>query len=557
MAGTTLQVEDFTEKPATARIVLRTRSTIAAALGLIDLPPLGITSAAGLATDLAEGSAAMETHLSLPLVKGLEPGDVSYRVTGALSDVVSDRLVPGRRFEAKRLDLGASGDDVRISGAAQLEGVPLRGAWTMVPGADGAGRSRVEGTLELSQALSERFGIGLPENSVSGRTAGRFTVELAPEAPPLFSLESNLVGLGVRVPGLGWSKSEAAAGALELAGRLGSSPAVERLTVSAPGLSIEGSVALTEGGGLEAARLSRVRLGGWLDASAVLSGRGAAQGAGIAITGGTADLRETTLAGTGGAGGVGAVDVRLDRLILSDGIVLTGVRGRLSGQGGLSGRLSADLEGGGPVMATLAPAAGGTAVRVRAEDAGAALRGAGVYRRASGGALDLVLQPVGAPGRYDGRLRIDGLRVRGTPVLAELLSAISVVGIADLLDGEGLMFSDLDAEFRLVPGVIEVKRASAIGPSLGISMAGVYDTRGRRVDMQGVISPIYMLNSIGSVLTRRGEGLFGFNYRLSGDARAPEVRVNPLSIFTPGMFREIFRGPPPRVQSRQGTGDEE
>ena len=66
--------------------------------------------------------------------------------------------------------------------------------------------------------------------------------------------------------------------------------------------------------------------------------------------------------------------------------------------------------------------------------------------------------------------------------------------------------------------------------------------------MQGVISPIYMLNGIGAALTREGEGLFGFSYRLGGSSDDPSVSVNPLSILTPGMFREIFRRPVPRLQ---------
>ena len=34
---------------------------------------------------------------------------------------------------------------------------------------------------------------------------------------------------------------------------------------------------------------------------------------------------------------------------------------------------------------------------------------------------------------------------------------------------------------------------------------------------------------------------FGFNYTLEGTADDPEVAVNPLSILTPGMFRDLFR----------------
>jgi hypothetical protein len=66
--------------------------------------------------------------------------------------------------------------------------------------------------------------------------------------------------------------------------------------------------------------------------------------------------------------------------------------------------------------------------------------------------------------------------------------------------------------------------------------------------MQGVVSPIYLLNGIGAMFTRRGEGVFGFNYTLRGTAEDPQIDVNPLSILTPGMFREIFRSGPPVLQ---------
>jgi len=55
-------------------------------------------------------------------------------------------------------------------------------------------------------------------------------------------------------------------------------------------------------------------------------------------------------------------------------------------------------------------------------------------------------------------------------------------------------------------------------------------------------------NGIGAILTRRGEGLIGFNFNLSGGTAQPDVAVNPLSLFTPGMFREIFRRKPPEQE---------
>jgi hypothetical protein len=161
--------------------------------------------------------------------------------------------------------------------------------------------------------------------------------------------------------------------------------------------------------------------------------------------------------------------------------------------------------------------------------------------------MDLTLMPVGAEGSYDGSLRVSGLRIREAPAMAALLNAVSVVGLVEQLSGRGIVFNDVEAQFRLTPNQVVVTRSSAVGASLGISMDGVYDFRRKLMDMQGVISPVYMLNGIGSVLTRKGEGLFGFSYTLRGAAAEPRVSVNPLSLLTPGMFREIFRRPPPRI----------
>ena len=64
--------------------------------------------------------------------------------------------------------------------------------------------------------------------------------------------------------------------------------------------------------------------------------------------------------------------------------------------------------------------------------------------------------------------------------------------------------------------------------------------------MQGVISPLNVVNGvIGAIFSPRREGLFGFAYQLTGNAQSPQVTVNPFSILTPGVFREIFRRPPP------------
>ncbi len=552
VAGSVMQVADITQRPARGVIELKAVAPVTAALSLLDEPPLRLLSRAGKPVDLADGTAEIEARLGLYFRKKVQPQDVDFTVSGTLHDITSARIVRGRSLTARRLSLAADNEQISISGAAALDGVPLQGVWSqdLKPAPNAKGRSRVEGTIELSQKFVEAFGIGLPPGSVSGSGSGAFRVRLGPDAPPQFELSSKMNGLGLSLPAVGWSKPPSVQGDLGVSGQFGQPPVIEKLALSAPGLSATGTVTLRPDGGLEVLRFSRVRIGDWLDAPVVLTGRGKSVAPAIAITGGSVDLRDNPFTRGNATGGAAApIDLALDRLIVSGGIALADLRGELTPAGGLSGRLTGRVVGGAPVQITLAPSSSdnGTAIRVRSDDAGGVLRGAGIFEQSVGGQLDLVLQPRPAPGAYDGKLTITDTRVRGAPALAELLSAISVVGILEMLDGEGLVFNRVEADFRLTPRALELRSGSATSASLGISMAGVYDMVRNELNMQGVISPVYMLNAVGSVLTRRGEGLFGFNYRLTGDAKDPRVGVNPLSILTPGMFREIFRRPPPEL----------
>jgi hypothetical protein len=325
---------------------------------------------------------------------------------------------------------------------------------------------------------------------------------------------------------------------------------VTALRLEAPGLAAEGTVTVSDDGGLGLARLSRLRVGQWLDAAVELRGQGRGGTPVVAVTGGSADLRRLPERRGGAGGAAGPMTVALDRLTVTEGIALTAFGGELIPGAATTGSFRARVNGGPEVAGRLSPAPEGTAIRLQAGDAGAVLRAAGLFEAARGGSLDLTLTPRGAPGAYDGGIRIRDVRVRNSNLLAALLNAASVVGLLEQMTGDGILFSDVKADLRLTPQAVEIRRGAATGASLGLSLEGLVETEGRRLDLQGVLSPVYLLNGIGSGLTRKGEGFFGVNYTVRGTADRPSIGVNPLSILTPGMFREIFRGPPPRIGGR-------
>ncbi len=545
LAGSAFVVPDVrvVEGPAETRLTVA--GPLPALLSVLDQPPLRLMQKAGQPVTLADGRVTATARLDFPLRRRLTITDVAVAAEARITDATSRSLIPGRELTAAQLTARLADNVLTIAGPARLGAVPMTGAVRI--GLAGGG-AQVTADVELSQRFLDEFRISLPRGTVTGTGQGQLTLDLSKGADGAFRLTSDLRGLGLAVPQIGWRLPAAGRGRFEITGRLGTPFRIDRLALDAPGLRGEGRLTLTASGGLDRLDLPQVRIGGWLEAPVTLVGRGARPPE-VSVSGGWIDLRRTSVGGGGGAAtdGGGPVALKLDRLIVSEGIVLTGFTGTFDTAQGFDGSFAARVNGQAAVTGRVVPQDGRSAFRILSDDAGAVFGAAGLLKKAAGGALDLTMRPASEPGSYDGVLRVTDVRLRDAPAMAEMLSALSIVGLLEQMGGQGIPFSEVDADFRLTPTRASILRSSAIGASLGLSMDGTYDLATGEMAMQGVVSPLYLFNAIGSVLTRKGEGLIGFSYRLSGTADAPRVQVNPLSILTPGMFREIFRRPAPKV----------
>tara|TARA_R110002049_G_scaffold10127_2_gene50265 strand:- start:59000 stop:62434 length:3435 start_codon:yes stop_codon:yes gene_type:complete len=555
LQGSSFIIPDVRVKDGAPSVIrLSTRSTLTAALSLLNQPPMQVMDKVGLPVTLANGEAVLTGTLAVPLKKGGKPTDVTYHVNGDLLSLSSDMLIKGRKLRAPHLTIEANNTNVSIGGPGQIDGVAFNGRWSQPIGA-GSTKSSLKGQITLDPATLDAFGIALPPGTLSGSGQAEIAFDFERGAAPRFALESNLRGVGLSVPQLSWAKPRSADGLLRLAGRLGDTPQVDAIQIEGAGLRAAGSVALHLGGALDRLRIDRLRLGNWLDIPVDLIGRGAGKPVQVVLRGGTLDLRRAEFGASKGNTPPGPpMQVALDRLQITDTVALTGMRGQFDTSKGLDGTFEARLNGGTPVQGRVQPQSGRSAVRLISKDAGGVLNSAGLLKQVVGGDLSLTLLPVGSGGAFDGRLTVGDVRIKDAPGIAALLNAVSVVGLVNELNGDGIYFDDVEAEFRLTPNRLTLTKASAVGASMGLSMDGLYALDSGLIDMQGVISPVYLLNGIGAVLTRKGEGLIGFNYRLTGPAKSPSVSVNPLSALTPGMFRDIFRAPPPDLPVVEGQG---
>ncbi len=550
LAGSRMVIGDVSVRGPLAQFDLALDGSVPDLMQVLAGPPFAVLAASGFApeeigTGHAVATASLATRLlDRPSDEGL--AGLSVEATGHVTSFRADRLIPDRVLASERLTVTMTPETLAIGGPAELDGVPVTGQWSVLLAPDAPRGSRVEARATITRQTLETFGVPLPAWLISGQGEADLTVALRPDGPATLTVRSDLAGIALSLPPLAWQLSAERTGDFAATIRLGPQPAVTSLTMEAASLTLDGEVSFTADGSLERLTARRFRLGQWLDVQGALVGRGNAA-PGIEVASGVLDFRfMPSLANSGGASGdVGPLSLRLDRMQITGGIALTDLRSDLDG-GSMSGDFRGSVNGGTQVNGQLVPSANGPSVRLRSDDGGGVMRATGIFENLYGGSLDLVLAARPERGHYDGRLTIDSPRLRDAPVMAELLNAISVVGLLEQLSGDGINMGEVSAEFRIAPDRISVTQGAAVGPAMGISMDGVYDVASGRYEMQGVVSPLYVVNGLlGALFAPRREGLFGFNYRLVGSAEETRVSVNPLSILTPGIFREIFRAPPP------------
>jgi hypothetical protein len=549
LAGSVFVVPDVTKDPAQADILLRTAGPLRAGLELLDNKPFEILRKSGFDPGLVSAEGMATSRISFALLKDIPKEEVAFRTTGVLEDVRLDGWSGTLgALAADRLDLAVDPDLLVVSGVARLGDVPVTGRWSQPLAAESSGESRIEATVPLSPQTLAALGVRLDGVDAAGAADAALDVALPRDGAASFTLTSDLAGLSLGLPGTGWSKARGTPGAFEIAGRIGPALSVETLALSAPGLDATGRLVLAPDGAVASVDFDRVRLGGWIDAPITIRPGAGGGPAEIAVLGGRVDLRARPE--SGGGPSQGTLALALDELVLSDTLSLRPFTARMPG-GTASGRFDARVNGGTEISGDIVPQATGTAFRIRSDDGGGVLDDARILPGASGGTMLLSLVPDGAPGAFRGQMQIERTVLRDAPAAAMLLDSMSVVGLLENLDAQGVHFETIDARFRIGGGLLRIDEAAAVGASLGVSLDGVYDLEGKRMDLQGVVSPLYLVNGIGSILTRRGEGLFGMSFRMAGPAATPTVTVNPLSILTPGMFRDIFRRPPPAAAAIQ------
>ena len=148
-----------------------------------------------------------------------------------------------------------------------------------------------------------------------------------------------------------------------------------------------------------------------------------------------------------------------------------------------------------------------------------------------------------------GKYSIKNFSIKDASFLARLLQLASFTGLLEILANEGIPFSNLQGAFNIDKSIIKIEDTRFEGLSLGASTNGSINLKNKELDLEGVLIPAYAINAIinkipllGQIITGiEGEGIIGFNYKVTGKYESPEYTINPFSVLTPGIIRSIFK----------------
>lgn len=525
--------------------------------------PIGVNT--DIDTPRVQGETDLRVNLVFPAHADLKMEDVRIGVKGEMRDVALPGVVRDLTLTGGPLALEIAGNDFTVSGSGKLEGRDVKLEYREFLNAGGQEfTSRAKAALTADDALRARMGIDLGM-FLEGPADVSVTYTQYKGGKALADVEGDLKNARLFLDPFDYEKKPGAPGSVTLRAALqnGELKEITGLKGKAPAFLLEDSTLAFRKKGAETelsgGKISRFTLNETV--AAMKFDVTAAGRYDIVLDGPFLDFRPFLNDRDEKKEGPYEnpplrVSVAVDRMRTTDRETLQypKIFVDIDGQG-IFNQIEIDaIAGQGDLRVRYKPDETGKRVfRLDAADAGAALRAFALYDNVIGGQMVIYGEPI--RGIYDrnlrGRAEITGFKVVKAPSLARLLGAMSLPGVLQLLNNEGLTFSKLEAKFdwrfRQEGSLLLLKEGRTSGNALGLTFDGTFDNAAGTLNVAGTIIPLSGINRaigsiplFGNIITGGTGALIAATYSMKGPAQNPDMMVNPLAVLAPGILRRIL-----------------
>jgi hypothetical protein len=568
-------VEDLRPLPEIGQIEFTTKGAAEAILELLDHKPLGYVREAGLKPNDIGGKTNGSFKLELPLIKDLEFSDVKLRGSVNLEEATASNAFGGAKVEGGEVTFNVTEQAIDAQGDVLVNGVPAVLSWQRIFDAPLDKQPELRLSTVLDELAREKLGIRL-NHMLRGPVPTIVSIDqksMGSKAKKIH-VQADLGGAELILANVGWRKPRGRAAVLgfDVGKGIEGNTELQNFRIIGDDIAIDGWISLADNNWPNAFFfpdfsfnvITHLEVKGKLREDNVweVQANGPAYDGrqffrSLFSAGQLAEdqpLRPESAPGLELKARIGTMvgffdttvkDVTIDLSKRGGKLVSVDAKGRLNGKSDIAVKL---VDGGQNERVVLA----------ESDDAGSAFRLVGFYPRMEGGqtSLKVTLDAQGLASKT-GTLWARDFTVLGDRVISEVISNVDddptvTFGRPDggerVTRRQRIPFDQLEVPFSVGGGQFVLHNSYVNGPQLGATIRGSVDIKNKIVDLGGTFVPLYGLNSalgsipiIGNLLVgRRGEGIVGITYTVRGSASNPRVQVNPLSIVTPGIFRQIF-----------------
>lgn len=544
----------FSPKGGDFTIDVEGRGTAAEMLRVSNFPPFEFTKKFGANPEDFGGTGQIKMRITRPLLEFFDRDRIRYELSGDFTNVSVPVGIGSAVLNSGSLQMEADATGINVSGPIKIGSWPAVLDWQKPLGVTPS-PAKYTITGRIARDHLDAFGIGLRRYfggelgiTITG-TGDGLSVQKADIAVDFKNADLNAGTL--------WYKAQGERG--EMSGTLvfnDTGLGLEDLKIFSDDLDIAGNIVLAKDFRLIDVDISRAKIGGIINAAiqAKLHPTGVLS---VFVTGDYFNAAPWVRSFFKTSSTITEIPVQmtfsLKTLSVSEGYDLTNASALFAYDGAAMQHswLKGETEDG-EVLAevTLDQEDRMRHVRVEIPNAGKAILSLLGIASIRDGVLSIdgTLSPAGKNGGITGTLQLYEFTLVGAPVFAHILSVASLTGLSDTLAGEGLGFESFETRFGLEESVVKIRDARGSGPALALTGNGDIVLDDKSLDMDGVVLPSYIMNSVlGEVpvisdllIGKKGEGIFALNYNVKGSFKAMQITVNPLSALTPGFLRRIF-----------------
>jgi hypothetical protein len=553
------EVPDTHPKPSPARTRFRAEGSADAAAELLSLERLRDSSNVALDPATTKGNFVAQVALDYTLTGELTKDNMNYTIDADITNFSAEKWVRGQKVEATALKLMANSQGFYTKGDVKIGGLPATVDYRK-PAGEADAEVRIQAVLD--DAGRARLGLGMADTLVGPvpfKLQGR--VAATSDKESRYQVEADLKDSKISELLPGWWK--AAGRATRVTFTVIDKPQVMRfddIVIDGPGTLVKGMIELDQNGDIALASFPSFALSDG-DKATLRADRAPDGTLKVTMRGELFDGRGFIKSATSSQSNDKSsktprdfdLDVKLATVTGYNVETLRGLELRMSRRNGhvrqfgmtaklgTSAALSGDLR---------AYPGGRQVVYLESNDAGALLRFTDMYSRVIGGQMWIAMDPPTVDQQpQEGVINVRDFSIRGESELQRVASnTYSDSRVPPQAMGSGVSFARMRAEFTRGPGRLSVRDGVVWGPAMGATLEGQFDYQHDDVRLRGTFIPAYALNNflarfpiIGDIIGGgKNEGIFGMTYEVVGPPGNATLRVMPMSVFAPGIFRKMF-----------------